>query len=252
MRRPGNKTILLLLAVLAALLVAGCGGGGGDETETTATTTEEPQKLSKAELIEQGDDICAEVNAAVGALSSEVEASSIPETSEKTSNLYIGMVERLQELGAPEGAESSFTSFMEAAEELAKVEGEVKLATEREDSEALGEASSEATPALEEFETQAETYGFKECSEGPHATLGGPGSSTGAEGSEAGEEAESFEEEGGVEPEAEYVEPEVEEVPPEEEVAPETGGAGGGAEVAPEGGGETGGGGSESGGVGPG
>jgi hypothetical protein len=249
--RPRHKTILLLGAVLAALLVAGCGGGGGDETTETTATVEEPQKLSKAELIEQGDDICAETNAAVGALSSEVETSSIPETTEKTSNLYIGMVERLQELGAPEGAESSFTSFMGAAEEVAKVEGEVKLAAEREDTEALGEASTEATPALEEFETQAETYGFKECSEGPQASLSGTGSSTGTEGAEAGEELEGGEE-GGVEPEAEpeYVEPEYEEAPPEEEAAPETGGAGGGAEVAPEtGGGETGG---ESGGVGPG
>jgi heme oxygenase len=248
-RRPGNKTTLLLLAVLAALLVAGCGGGGGDETTETTASVEEPQKLTKAELIEQGDDICAETNAAVGALSAEVETSSLPETTEKTSNLYIGMVEGLQELGSPEGAESSFTSFMEAAEELAKVEGEVKLAAEREDTAALGEASSEATPALEEFETQAETYGFKVCSEGPHATLGG--GTAGTESAEAGEELEGGEE-GGVEPEAEpeYVEPEYEEAPPEEEVAPETGGAGGGAEVAPEtGGGETGG---SSGGVGPG
>jgi len=253
-RSPGKKTILILLAVLAALVVAGCGGGGGDETtDATATTVEEPQKLSKAELIEQGDDICAETNAAVGALSAEVEASSLPETAEKTSNLYIGMVEGLQDLGAPEGAESSFTSFMEAAEEFAKVEGEVKLAIEREDTTALGEASTEAGPALEEFETQAEAYGFEECSEGPQASLGGPGQ-TGAEGAEGGEEFEGAEEEaGGVEPEAEYVEPEYEEAPPEEEAAPETGGAGGGAEVEPEGGGggETGGG-SESGGVGPG
>lgn len=250
MRSLGNKTTLLLLAALAALLVAGCGGGGGEESTETTASVEEPQKLSKAELIEQGDGICAETNAAVGALSSEVETSSLPETTEKTSNLYIGMVERLQELGAPEGAETSYSDFMEAGEELAKVEGEVKLAAEREDTAALGEASTEATPALEEFETKAETYGFEECSEGPHATLGGPGSSSGAE-AESGEEIEG--EAGGVEPEAEpeYVEPEAEEAAPEEEVAPETGGAGGGAEVAPEGGGETGGG-SESGGVGPG
>jgi hypothetical protein len=247
---PGKKTILLLLAILATLAVAGC-GGGGDETETTAsTTTEEPQKLSKAELIEQGDDICAETNAAIGALSSEVEASSIPETTEKTSNLYIGMVEGLQELGAPEGAESAFTGFMEAAEELAKVEGEVKLATEREDTEALGEASTAAGPAVEEFETQAEAYGFEECSEGPHASLGG--SSTGEAPEAGGEELEGGEE-GGVEPEAEpeYVEPEYEEEAPPVEEAPETGGAGGGAEVAPEAAPETGGG-TESGGVGPG
>lgn len=251
MRRPRHKTILLLLAALAALLVAGCGGGGGDETTETAATVEEPQKLTKAELIEQGDEVCAETNAAVGALTSEVETSSLPETTEKTSNLYIGMVERLQELGPPEGAESSYSAFAEAGEELAKVEGEVKLAAEREDTEALSEASNEATPALEEFETQAETYGFKQCSEGPHAVLGGPGA--GSSTPEAGgEEAEGFEEEGGVEPEAEIEEvaPE-EEIVPEEEVAPETGGAGGGAEVAPEtgGGGETGG---SSGGVGPG
>jgi hypothetical protein len=249
-RSPGHKTILFLLAALAVLVVAGCGGGGGDETTETTATIEEPQKLTKDELIEQGDEVCAETNAAVGALSAEVETSSLPETTEKTSNLYIGMVERLQELGAPEGAESSFTSFMEAAEEFAKVEGEVKLAAEREDSAALGEASTEAGPALEEFETQAEIYGFKECSEGPQASLGG-GDSTGAEGAETGEEVEGVEE-GGVEPEAEpeYVEPEYEEEAPPVEEAPETGGEGGGAEVAPEtGGGETGG---ESGGVGPG
>ena len=228
------------------LVVAGCGGGGG-ETESTATTTEEPQELTKAELIEQGDDICAEVNAAVGALDSEPEESAVPATIEKTANLYTGMVERLQELGTPEGAESSFTSFSEAAEELAKVEGEVKLAAEREDTAALGEAATEAAPAIEEFQAHAEAYGFEQCSQGPGAPT--PSGTTGAE---AGEEPEGAEEEGGVEaePEIEEVAPELEEVP--EEVAPETGGAGGGAEVAPEGGGETGGGGSESGGVGPG
>src|SRR4051794_500559 len=102
MNLPAKKTIPLLLAALLALAVAGCGGGG--ETETTAASTvEEPQKLTKAELIEQGDGVCAEVNAAVGALSSEIAESAVPETTEKTANLYTGMVERLQELGTPEG-----------------------------------------------------------------------------------------------------------------------------------------------------
>jgi hypothetical protein len=248
-RRPGKKTILVLLVALATVAIAGCGGGGG-ETESTATTTAEPQKLTKAELIEQGDDVCAEVNAAVGALDSEPEESAVPATIEKTANLYTGMVERLQELGAPKGAESSFTSFSEAAEELAKVEGEVKLAAEREDTAALGEAATKAAPAIEEFETQAEAYGFEQCSQGPGAPT--PSTSGGSTGTEGGEEFEGVEEEGGVEAEVEEAAPEVEEVP-EEEAAPETGGAGGGAEVAPEGGGgETGGGGSESGGVGPG
>jgi len=249
-RRPGNKTILLVLAVLTVALVAGCGGGGGDESTETTAPVEEPQKLTKAELIEQGDEVCAETNAAVGALSgAETEASS-SDQDEKVANLYTGMIERLQELGAPEGAESGYSEFMESGEELAKVEGEVKLAAEREDLAAVEEAKIESEPQLEEFEERAEDFGFEDCSKGPGAVAPAGGAGTTPEAS--GEEAEGFEEEGGVEPEAEYVEPEVEEAAPEEEVAPETGGAGGGAEVAPEaGGGETGGG-SESGGVGPG
>lgn len=243
MKIPIGKTILLLLAVLTALFVAGCGGGGSDTTESTAATTEEPQTLTKEELIKQGDAICGEVNAAVGALSGETSEAAVPEQIEKTSNLYIGMVERLKELGTPEGDSGEYAKFWESAEELAKVEGEVKLAAEREDTAALGEAAGEAAPALEEFESQAGIYGFEDCSKGPSEVTPSGGSTTGGAGTEEAPE------EGGVEPEAEIVEPEVEEVAPEEAPAPETGGAGGGTEPAPEGGGESG---SGSGGVGPG
>lgn len=246
MKIPTGKTILILLAVLAALFVAGCGGGGGGETtESTAATTEEPTTLSKEELIKQGDAICGEVNAAVGALSGETSETAVQGQIEKTSNLYTGMIERLKELGTPEGDSGEYAKFWESAEELAKVEGEVKLAAEREDTTALGEAASKAAPALEEFESQAGVYGFEDCSKGPsEVTPSGTGTGT-----EAGGAEEPELEEGGVEPEGESVEPEVEEVAPEEAPAPETGGAGGGTEPAPEGGetGESG-----SGGVGPG
>jgi hypothetical protein len=244
-RIPAQKSIPVLLAALAALAIAGCGGGGGT-TESTASTTEETTSLTKAELISQGDAICAETNAAVGALSSEGSEASVPETTEKVANLYTGMIESLQRLGSPQGDDGSYAKVMEAGEELAKAEGEVKLAAEREDTEALGEAATKATPALEEFETQAGVYGFEDCSEGPHApTPSGAGTAPGGEEAEGG-----VEEEGGVEVEPEVIEPEVEEEVAPEEIAPETGGAGGG-EVAPEGGGggETGG---SSGGVGPG
>jgi hypothetical protein len=244
MRTPGNKTILLILGALVALVIAGCGGGGGDETETSTPTVEEPVALTKDELIEQGDGICAEVNAAVGALSgSETPESTPGESTEKVANLYVGMIERLQDLGAPEGEEADYAKFMEAGEELAKVEGEAKLAAEREDVAALEEKGQEAAAALESFQSQAAIYGFEDCSDEP----GLPTPSAGGEAAPSGEEFEAGEaEEGGVEPE--YVEPEYEEPAPEEEVAPETGGAGGSPE-APEPAPETGG---ESGGVGPG
>jgi hypothetical protein len=153
------------------------------------------------------------------------------------------MVERLQDLGAPEETDSSFTKFSEATEQLAKVEGELKLAAEREDVAAMEEAGQEASSALEEFQSQAAIYGFEDCSDEPGSLPTPAGSGEAAPG---GEEFEA--EEGGVEPE--YVEPAPEEeiVPEEEEIVPETGGAGGGSE-APEAAPETGG---ESGGVGPG
>lgn len=243
MRTPGNKTILLILGALAALLIAGCGGGGGDETETTTPTVEEPAALTKDELIAEGDGICAEVNAAVGALSNSETPETTPgESTEKVANLYIGMIERLQDLGAPEGEEADYAKFMEAGEELAKVEGEAKTAAENEDTAALEETGQEAASALEGFQSQAAIYGFEDCSAEPSApsTSGGP--ATGGEEFEGGEE-------GGVEVEPEYEEPAPEEeIVPEEEAAPETGGAGGGP-VAPEAAPETGG---ESGGVGPG
>ena len=244
MRRPRHKTFLLLLVALTALFVAGCGGGGGEETETTTPTVEEPVALTQDELIEQGDGICAEVNAAVGALTgSETEEAGSPEQSEKVANLYLGMVERLQDLGSPEEADSNFTKFSEATEQLAKVEGELKAAAEEEDLPAMEEAGQEASAALEEFQSQAAIYGFEDCSDEPGSL---PTPAGGGEATPGGEEFEG--EEGGVEPE--YVEPAPEEeiVPEEEEIVPETGGAGGGSE-APEAAPETGG---ESGGVGPG
>ncbi|HYQ78243.1 MAG TPA: hypothetical protein VEP91_03945 [Solirubrobacterales bacterium] len=243
MQTPGNKTILLILGALVALVIAGCGGGGGDESETSTPTVEEPVALTKDELIQQGDGICAEVNAAVGALSgSETAETTAGETTEKVANLYVGMIERLQDLGAPEGEEADYAKFMEAGEELAKVEGEAKLAAEREDVAAMEEKGQEAAAALESFQSEAAIYGFEDCSDEP----GLPTPSAGGEATPGGEESEGELEEGGVEPE--YVEPEYEEPAPEEEVAPETGGAGGSPE-APEPAPETGG---ESGGVGPG
>jgi hypothetical protein len=244
MRIPGNKTILLTLGALVALLIAGC-GGGGDETETSTPTVEEPAALTKDELIQQGDGICAEVNAAVGALSgSETAETTAGDSTEKVANLYVGMVERLQGLGAPEGEEADYAKFMEAGEELAKVEGEAKLAAEREDVAAMEEKGQEAAAALASFQSEAAIYGFEDCSDEP----GLPAPAAGGEATPGGEELEGEGEEGGVEPE--YVEPPAEEEisPPGEEVTPETGGAGGSPEApepAPESGGE-------SGGVGPG
>lgn len=239
MRLRKFLTAALPLVLLAALLGAGCGGGGDDTTaETEETTAEEKTLLTKAELISQGDAICGEVNAAVGAIGADEEGE-IEEQTTEVANLYVGMVESLKALGRPSEPEG-YDEFWAAAEEFAKVEGEVKLAAERGESEALGEAATAAAPALEEFQAQAAIYGMEECSEQPSAP---PVTGTGGG-------AEGEVEEGGVEITPEEIEEEVlpEEVAPEEEIVPEEGGGVGGEEVAPEEGGESG----SGGGIGPG
>ncbi len=236
-----RRTSIVLLP-LAALLIAGCGGGGDDDsTESTAVTTAAPVALTKAELIEQGDAICAEVNAAVGTVGASSAETGSPAA--QAADLYSGMVASLQNLGTPQETDG-YDEFSTAADELATAEDEIKLASERGDTPGLETAESNASSALTSFQNAASEYGFEECSEGPSAPVTTAPGETGE--AEAGEEAESLE------PEA--VEPEVEEeVAPE--VAPETGGAGGTVEGGGTGGGSEGGGGTtggSSGGIGPG
>ncbi|HET7484398.1 MAG TPA: hypothetical protein VFJ64_03390 [Solirubrobacterales bacterium] len=227
----------MIVALVGAALLVGCGGGGSGSTESTATTTATTTALTKAELIEQGDAICAEVNAAVGTVGASSAETSSPAA--QAADLYSGMVASLKNLGTPQEA-AGYPEFTAAADELATTEGEVKLASERGDTAGLEAAESKASAALSSFQEAAQEYGFKECGEGPSVPTATAPEGTGS--AEAPEESE-----------AEAVEPEAE-AEPAPEVTPETGGAGG----ATEGGGTTGGGGGggttggESGGIGPG
>lgn len=225
---------------IVALAIAGCGGGDDDSTASSPATTEATTTaLTKAQLIEQGDAICAEVNAAVGTVGASSAETGSPAA--QVADLYSGMISSLKNLGTPAEADG-YAEFSGAADELSTAEGEVKLASDRGDTPGLESAESNASAALSTFQGVAQEYGFEDCSEGPSAPAAGATPESGE--AEVGEEAES------VEPEVIEEEVEAESAP---EVVPETGGAGGTAEGggtagAPEGGGT----GGESGGIGPG
>jgi hypothetical protein len=232
-----------MVSSLAVLAFAGC--GGGDDGDSTAAapveTTEATTALSREELIAQGDGICAEVNAAVGTVGST--SADAESQASQVAGLYSGMVERLKGLGAPSDDSAGYAEFIAAAEALAQAEGNVELASEREDAEGLASAEAEASSALTSFQSAATSFGLEECAEAPAAPT--PGTATGGL---AGEESS------GVEEEAEAIAPEEEaEVAPEEAPPVEEESAGGGAGV---GGGTEGGsagsGGGSSGGIGPG
>lgn len=234
----GIRNRLLLTLSLAIFVIAGCGGGSGsDSTAVAPVTTTAAPRLSKEQLISQGDAICAEVNAAVGTVSSTNTGSTSQLAQE--ADLYSGMVQRLRGLGTPDDT-AGYSQFIAAAEVLAQAESDARLAAERGEEGALSEAESKASSALGSFQAAAQGYGFKDCGEAPSAPL------TSAPSEESTEEQS----EGAVE----------EAAPEEVAPAPETGGAGtaegggagaGGAAEAGGGGSEASGG-SSSGGIGPG
>jgi hypothetical protein len=232
-----GKSIFAVIPLLA-LAIAGCGGGGSEETTAPPATVEEPAALSKAELIKQGDSICAEVNAAVGSVNSS-EAETTDQVSQ-AADLYNGMVERLKGLGTP-SEDAGYSEFIDTADELAQAESDAQLASERGDEAGLAEAEGRAEEALENFQEAASAYGFEECSEEPSVPT--PSATSGSGGT--GEEEVAPEVEAEAVPEE--VAPEVEEVPEAapEEIAPEGGGTGAGGGEEPSGGGG-------SGGIGPG
>lgn len=235
----GTPKRLLAVLPLVALAIAGCGGGGGgDSTASAPVETTEAAALSKEELIAQGDGICGEVNAAVGAVGST--SSEGTGQAAQVAGLYGGMVERLKGLGAPSDESAGYPEFISSAEALAQAEDNLKLASEREEEgEALSEAEAEASSALASFQSAATSFGFKDCAEAPEAPTPSSAGGESSAGAEEGSEEVAPEEE---------VEAAPEEAPPVEEE-----GAGGGAGV---GGGTEGGGGSSggesSGGIGPG
>jgi hypothetical protein len=164
----------LIALPLAALAIAGCGGDdGGEEAATTpAVTTTAAPSLSKEELIAQGDAICAEVNAALAAVSANTASADSQVT--QVADLYIGMVESLRGLGTPDGDDAGYDEVMSAADDLAQAESDAKLADERDDSAALSSAQTEVTSAVISFQTAAATYGFQSCSQGPGVTATAP------------------------------------------------------------------------------
>jgi len=147
-----KKSVILLMVAALSLGAAGCGGGDdSEEAPETApvTTTDTATSVTQDELIFEGDNICAEVNAAVGTIDSSTTADeTIKET--QIADIYAGLAESLEGLGTPTDGEAP-TEVIEAAQTLAD------------------SSSIDGDTALAEFQAAATDYGFTECGEAPAA-----------------------------------------------------------------------------------
>ena len=155
-----------MFSAVVSLGAAGCGGGDDSEDPApapveTTTTDSATTDLTKDELIAEGDDICAEVNSAVGTIDASTTADpSIAES--QIADIYSGMADRLEELGTPTDGDAP-TDVIDAAQALAD------------------SGSTDGDTALSDLQTAATEYGFEECGDAPAAPSSTSGSSSGTD-----------------------------------------------------------------------
>jgi hypothetical protein len=168
--------ILVAAPIACALLAAGCGDDDSPSETVLTPTSGTPQTVTKADLLSEGDGICAEVNAAVGAVSASAvtDASSL---ASQRADLYDGMIDSLRALGTPSD-DDGLDQFFDAGDDLVSAERDAELAAQRGDDSGLAEAETEAGSALDSFQSAAEAYGFSECGQPPEAVTPGDETAT--------------------------------------------------------------------------
>jgi len=136
---------MALATATVTIFLAGCGGSDSAPPPPPAPAPE-PATLSKADLISQGDGLCAEVNAAIGTIQNSTTIAESDKVSQ-VSELYSGLADRLEKLGTPDDGEAP-ADVVAALREL-------------------GDPAGTGDPAA--FQDAARTYGFIECAGGPSA-----------------------------------------------------------------------------------
>jgi hypothetical protein len=158
------KRAICLMTLPVAALAAGCGSGGGSSSTIATPTVPTQTTLSKDQFIKEGDGICAEVNAALGSLSSS--STSSANLASQRADLYEGMISRLRGLGTPDD-QTGLDQVLSAGDDIVTAEQKVVEATNSNDSAALSSAETEASSAESSFSSAASSYGFKDCGGAP-------------------------------------------------------------------------------------
>ena len=177
----GGGLAVAVAAVLAIVLSSGGGGDGGQKTgaETTtsgqtegreATTAKQeakPVTLTSAELIAQGDEVCADSQATYKEYLAE-----FPSGEEEASVAYSRLltaisrkaVGRFNALDPPPRLETQYDAYVAAQEEVAQWDKDALRAAEAEDLTAYLAARAERDNTAEERKELAEAVGFHVCS----------------------------------------------------------------------------------------
>jgi hypothetical protein len=157
---------------VAAALLAGCGGdssapiepvGGDDGGNGNGGSV----ALSKSAVIEQGDAICGEANAALASLDRGATGNDPEVKASQELQITRSELDSLQSLTPPQQERSTLHEFLAALEDEVVALAHKKAALDQGGDTAFPE--SDASIAESNAEAAAESYGFKECGSGGHA-----------------------------------------------------------------------------------
>lgn len=150
---------LVAFFIIVVLLIRSCGGDEEPAPVTTVGTTDTqgPVTLSRREYIAQADAICAEANAAVGALD-PTDPDATADEFDITSDEY-AQLRQLQ----PESKDPTLRDFLAALRDVVDALDSKATAIDRGDTIAEGEAQIAIDEAEVEARSLGEEYGFNDC-----------------------------------------------------------------------------------------
>jgi hypothetical protein len=153
--RRSKQIACTLSAVAIAVVAAGCGGG--------------PQQVSAAELVEQGDEVCRDLQERFAEIQAQPPANA-PEGADQAGQLLDAAAEaqsELRDLEPPEDIRPAYDRYLDARDEVSDLLKQGKDAASDQDGDAFGRAQQQAADGAPERKRLAAQLGFKVCSQNP-------------------------------------------------------------------------------------
>ncbi len=136
-------------ALLLLLPVAGCGG-----------------RLSKQELVAEGDAICARVNKQVAKEPDPQTTQALERLAKRTVEISDPAIEDMEALEPPSELEDDFERFVASLKRQRDLTEKIGVAAGKDDTAGVQKIGTQAQKAQDEYRRLTGTIGFKECGGG--------------------------------------------------------------------------------------
>jgi hypothetical protein len=174
--------LLSVAAVVLIIIVAVASGGSGDDS-SDIPPVEQPgggtgNSLSKADYIQQADQICAETEAAIANLGAGAAADDAVLQADQQYQYVRSELDQLRTLSPPTEDKADLQRFYAALQNQVKVLSRQKQATQQADQTALAEVSTDLAAAESQVRSTAAAYGLKKCGKEGTPTTSNTGAAT--------------------------------------------------------------------------